>query len=219
MKSIRKILVLALVVCMAFGIASCAKSAEVQPIQSGTVEKENQYSTVEPSAATEPVQESASANNTLVVYFSATGTTKGVAEKIAKLVKAELYEIVPAEPYSDADLDYTDRKSRASIESDDPQARPAIGGEPVSFEGYSTIYLGYPIWNADAPRIISTFVESHDFEGITVIAFCTSGSSGIGNSADNIAKQAGSGNWLPGQRFDGGVSEADLQSWIDGLQQ
>lgn len=93
--------------------------------------------------------------------------------------------------------------------------RPAIANDDIESDGYSTMYIGYPIWWGDAPRIISTFVEAHNFDGITVIPFCTSGSSGIGRSGDNLASQAGSGNWLKGDRFDADVSEDEIQKWID----
>lgn len=158
-----------------------------------------------------------SGKDTLVVYFSATGTTKGVAERIANVTDADMYEIIPAEPYSDADLDWHDDKSRTTIEMNDPDCRPAIADDTVSFEGYTTIYIGYPIWWGDAPRIMSTFVEAHSFDGLTVIPFCTSGSSPIGRSGENLASQAGSGNWLKGDRLEAGISEDEISSWIDGL--
>ncbi len=169
------------------------------------------------TAATKAAQTEAPHAKTLVIVFSATGTTKGVAQKIAKLTEADLYEIIPAEPYSEADLNYNDRNSRTTIEMNDQKSRPKIGSEDISLKGYETIYIGYPIWWGDAPRIMSTFVESHDFTGMTVIPFCTSGSSGIGRSGENLEKQAGTGKWLKGARFAGSVSEDDLKKWIDGL--
>ncbi len=151
---------------------------------------------------------------TAVVVFSATGTTKGVADKIAALTCADIIEIIPAQPYSEEGLNYNDGDSRTSKEQNDPDARPVIA-EEVSLDGYSTVYLGYPIWWGQAPRILSTFAESHDFTGITVIPFCTSGSSDIGQSDDVLAELAGSGTWLQGTRFAGGVSDAELQKWIN----
>lgn len=159
-----------------------------------------------------------SGKDTLVVVFSATGTTKGVAEKIASITDADLYEIVPAEPYSDADLNWNDNNSRTTKEQNDSSSRPAIGSETISLEGYKTIYIGYPIWWGEEPRIMDTFVESYNFDGITMIPFCTSGGSGIGRSGKNLAEYAGSGNWIDGDRLQGSASEADIQSWIDGLQ-
>ncbi len=100
---------------------------------------------------------------------------------------------------------------------DDPDSRPAIADGTVVLDSYTTVYLGYPIWRGDAPRIMSTFVEGHDFEGKTVIPFCTSGGSPIGRNGDNLAAQAGSGNWLQGERLAAGISEDEIQSWIDKL--
>ena len=160
-----------------------------------------------------PVEE----RDVLVVYFSATGTTKGVAEKIADLTGGDIFEIVPAVPYSAADLNWNDRNSRTSIETDDPSCRPEIAGDPVDLEGYSTIYIGYPIWWGDIPRIMSTFAESYDFDEITMIPFCTSMSSGVGRSDKHLEEQAGSGSWLKGTRLQSNISEKDLQTWIDGL--
>ncbi len=164
-----------------------------------------------------PENTEGSGKNTIVIYFSATGTTKGVAERIADVTNADLFEIVPAEPYTSADLDWNDKNSRTTIEMNDQNARPEIADDTVSFDGYSTIYIGYPIWWGDAPRIMSTFVEAHDFDGLTVIPFCTSGGSGIGRSGSNLASLAGSGNWLDGDRLDAGISEEELGTWINGL--
>lgn len=154
----------------------------------------------------------------LVVYFSATGTTKGVAEKIAAITDADLYEILAADDYSDADLNWNDRNSRTTLEQNDRSVRPEISSDPVNLEGYSTIYIGYPIWWGEAPRIMDTFVESYDFEEITMIPFCTSASSGIGRSGKILEENAESGKWLEGRRFGGNVSEDDLRSWIKCLQ-
>ena len=153
----------------------------------------------------------------LVAYFSATGTTKGVAEKIAVITGGDLYEILAAEPYTADDLNYNDSSSRSTKEQNDKTVRPEIGSEDISLEGYTTIYLGFPIWWGEEPRILDTFVEKYSFEGITVIPFCTSASSGIGHSGPNMEALAGTGTWLEGKRFSGSVSEADLQSWIEGL--
>ena len=158
-----------------------------------------------------------SSADTIVVYFSATGTTKGVAENIANAANADIFQLIPAEPYSDADLDWHDDKSRTTIEMNDPDVRPAIANDTVELDGYTTVYIGYPIWWGDAPRIMSTFVEAHDFNGKTVIPFCTSGSSPIGRSGENLASQAGRGNWLAGGRLDAGISESEIQDWINGM--
>ena len=156
-------------------------------------------------------------SDVLVAYFSATGTTKGVAEKIASITGGDLYEILAAEPYTSDDLNYNDSGSRSTKEQNDKNVRPEIGSEEISLEGYTTVYLGFPIWWGEEPRILDTFVEKYSFEGITVIPFCTSGGSGIGRSGPNMEALAGTGSWLEGERFSGNVSEADLQSWIEGL--
>ena len=155
---------------------------------------------------------------TLVVYFSATGTTEGVAEKIAGITGADTYEIKAAQEYTDADLNWNDSSSRSTKEQNDSSARPEIGSDAVSLDGYTTIYIGYPIWWGEEPRIMDTFVESHSFDGITMIPFCTSGSSGIGRSGQNLADNAGTGTWLDGKRFGAGASEDEIRSWIEGLQ-
>lgn len=219
MKRLNKLTILIIVVCVVFGLAACGK----KETPSDGDKKVQQQDKADISEAQQDTDKSANnaevkaAGDVLVVYFSATGTTKGVAEKISAITNADIYEIIPSEPYSDKDLNYNDEKSRSSIEMNDTSSRPEIGSETISLEGISTIYVGYPIWWGDAPRIMSTFVESYDFDGITMIPFCTSGGSGIGDSGSHLKEQAGSGNWLAGQRFDGGVSEKELRSFIDGL--
>ena len=154
----------------------------------------------------------------LVVYFSATGTTKGVAEKIAGITGADTYEIKAAQEYRDADLNWNDSNSRSTKEQNDSSVRPEIGSEAVSLDGYTTIYIGYPIWWGEEPRIMDTFVESYSFDGKTMIPFCTSSSSGMGRSGQNLAENAGTGTWLDGKRFGAGASEDEIRSWIEGLQ-
>ena len=191
-----------------------AQEDMTQPETETTAEASSSETTAEPeSEASVPSAHS----DVLIAYFSATGTTKGVAEKIAAITGGDLYEIVPAEPYSDADLDWNDRSSRSTIEQNDKNVRPEIGSEDISLEGYTTVYLGFPIWWGEEPRILDTFAEKYSFEGVTVIPFCTSGGSGIGRSGPNMEALAGSGTWLEGERFSGGVSEEDLQSWIESL--
>ena len=182
------------------------------PEQAAEQETEKAAPPEEMETASEPEPENAA----LVVYFSATGTTRGIAEKIASLTGSELVEILPAQPYTTEDLNYNDHTTRATVEQNTPEARPEIAND-ISLEGYTTVYLGYPIWWGQAPRIMSTFVESHDFTGMTVIPFCTSGGSGIGRSGDDLAKLAGTGNWLKGARHSGSISENELSAWVEGL--
>ena len=155
---------------------------------------------------------------TLVAYFSATGNTKPLAEYAAAYLSADLYEIVPAQPYTDADLDYGDNDSRSTLEMGDDAARPEISGLIASIDQYDTIYLGYPIWWGEAPRIINTFLESFDLAGKTVVPFCTSASSGVGSSAKRLQELYGeSSTWLDGTRFSAGTDETAIIAWIDGL--
>ena len=154
---------------------------------------------------------------TLVAVFSASGVTKRVGEEIARVAGADFYEIVPKDIYTPADLDWMNKKSRSSVEMNNPSARPEISGKAIDMVSYDTVIVGFPIWWGVAPRIIDTFLESYDFSGKSIIPFCTSGGSGIGRSGPNMEALAGSGTWMDGERFSGSVSEADLQSWIEGL--
>ena len=189
-----------------------AEAAEQTEAQTEEAQETKQEEAAQETAA-EPASEAV-----LVAYFSATGTTKGVAERIASVTGGDLYEILAAEPYTEADLNYNDNSSRSTSEQNDKSVRPEIGSDDISLEGYTTIYLGFPIWWGEEPRILDTFVEKYNFDGITVIPFCTSGSSGIGRSGSNMEELAGSGTWLQGERFSGSVSEEELKSWIEGLQ-
>ena len=166
-------------------------------------------------AEEEPVWEANS--HILIVYFSATGTTKGVAEKLQEALNADIYEIVPEEPYTDADLNWNDRKSRTSIETDDPACRPAIAGELPDLTAYDTILIGYPIWWGDVPRIVSNFVEQVDLTDRTMAVFFTSGSSGLGNSMRHLEQQSGAGTWLEGKRFTTRTTVEDLAGWAKSL--
>lgn len=153
---------------------------------------------------------------TLVAYFSATGTTKPLAEYAADALGADLYEIVPKQPYTEADLAYY-TNGRADQEQSDPAARPAIAGDSLDMSQYQVIMVGYPIWHGQAPKIISTFLESYDFSGKTIVPFCTSHSSGIGSSDTNLHALAAGANWLPGRRFAGGTSKNAIEEWIGSL--
>lgn len=160
-------------------------------------------------------QEADVGTKTLVVYFSCTGTTELVAEYVKEILGADIYEIVPENPYTEADLAYY-TNGRADQEQNDPDVRPAISGGVENMDTYGTIILGYPIWHGQAPRIISTFLESYDFSGKTIIPFCTSHSSGIGSSADNLhALCSESVEWLDGKRFEARVSKESVQNWIE----
>ena len=212
----KRFLAILLTLLLVLGLAACGGSSEESaeestPEVATEAEAENQ--------AEEPEEESAEPEEgTLVVYFSMTGTARGIAEKIAAITGADIYEIKAAQEYTSDDLNYNDSGTRATVEQKDPAVRPEIGSDPVSLDGYTTVYIGYPIWWGEEPRIMDTFVESCNFEGKTVIPFCTSGSSSIENSGKNLAANAGSGNWLDGQRFSGSTTEDELRGWIEGLQ-
>ncbi len=173
-------------------------------------------STSQSGSASEPSGEAAG-GHVMVVYFSATGNTAGIAQSLIDGLGADSYEIIPAEPYTDADLDYGDPQSRSSIECNDPDARPAISGETPDLSGYDIILLGYPIWWGEAPRILDTFVESQDLSGKTVIPFCTSGSSGFGSSDAALKAEVPSSTWLEGHRFSAGASRDEVLEWVNGL--
>ena len=153
----------------------------------------------------------------LVAYFSATNTTEGVAELIADSLSADLYEMIPEQPYTDADLDYHDDNSRSTIEMNAPAARPAISGSVENMEQYEIVFIGYPIWWGEAPRIVSTFVKSYDFAGKTVVPFCTSGGSGVGSSASNLEALTEGAEWISGTRLNGDSSHEAIAEWINGL--
>ena len=196
-----------------------AEQTEAQPEAAQEAAQGQEQEAAQETAAEPASEEPAAAHSdVLVAYFSATGTTKGVAERIASVTGGDLYEILAAQPYTEADLNYNDNSSRSTSEQNDKSVRPEIGSDDISLEGYTTIYLGFPIWWGEEPRILDTFVEKYNFDGITVIPFCTSGSSGIGRSGSNMEELAGSGTWLQGERFSGGVSEEELKSWIEDLQ-
>src|SRR5215510_7941595 len=142
----------------------------------------------------------------LVAYFSATGNTRSVATHISNVLNATLHEIRPQVPYTTADLNWRDNSSRSSMENNNVSARPAISGSVENIGSYDIIFLGYPIWFGQSPRIISTFLESNNFSGKTIIPFCTSGSSGMGSSATNLHRLAANANWLTGNRFSGNAS-------------
>lgn len=151
---------------------------------------------------------------TAVVYFSATGNTAKVANTIAASTGGTLFEIKPDQPYTEEDLDYSNSSSRTSQEHADGALRPAYVGDIENWDSYDTIYIGYPIWWGKAPNIVYTFVENHDFSGKKVIPFCTSGSSSIGTSGEELAKAAKTGDWKEGKRFSSGVSQVDVATWV-----
>lgn len=202
--------------------AQSSVSEEKSVSESSTVEFEPESEATQPddTEETEPAPETdteSEGTKVLVVYFSATNTTEGVAEHIANGLNADIYEIVPEDPYTDADLNYNDNNSRTTIEMNDPNARPAISSSVENMEQYDVIFVGYPIWWGEAPRIVSTFMESYDFSGKTIVPFCTSGGSGIGSSASNLERLTSGATWLDGRRLNGSDSQDTVMEWVSSL--
>ena len=211
------------------GLAACGQAGtQSNPDQSQT-QQEGTSSVGEPS---DPDQSTPSASSTpgagesdeetpeggvLVAYFSATGNTEGIAQHLQSILNADLYEIVPEVPYTDEDLNYSNDSCRANQEQNDPAARPAITGTLENPEDYDVVLLGYPIWWGQAPKVIYTFLESYDFGDATIVPFCTSGSSGIGSSADGLQELTENAEWLDGQRFSSGASQDEVAQWVDSL--
>ncbi len=146
----------------------------------------------------------------LVAYFSATGTTAKAAKRLADAVHGDLFEIRPAVPYTAADLDWTDKRSRSTVEMQNPASRPEIGSHVDNMAQYDTVFVGFPIWWYVAPTIINTFLEEYDFSGKTVIPFATSGGSGMGRTLDTL-KGSCNGNLIPGRMLNGSASPEELR--------
>jgi len=155
----------------------------------------------------------------LVVYYSATGTTKGVAEKIAAYTGAALFSLEPAKPYTSADLDWTNPQSRVCREHDNPKGRRVelVSTKVPDFSSYDVVFIGAPTWWGDASWVVDEFVKNTNFAGKKVVPFSTSMSSGFGNIGKNLEKMAGTGTWLSGRRFGGSTTDAEVREWIDRL--
>ena len=154
---------------------------------------------------------------TLVAYFSASGVTRRVAEKLAAATGSDLYEFKPAEPYTRADLNWQDIRSRSSVEMNDPSSRPALADHAADVAGYDRIYLGFTIWWYTAPHIIRTFLESYDFSGKSIILFATSGDSGFGKSVEELSPSCQNATIREGRMLNGNPSEQELRQWVESL--
>ena len=152
-------------------------------------------------------------NKVLVAYFSASGNTAKLAERLAEAAGADLFEIVPEIPYTKADLNWMDKKSRSTVEMNDPEARPAISSRVADMDQYDVVFVGFPIWWYREPSIIDTFMEAYDFSGKKVIPFATSGGSGIGDSGKNMQKLAPGAKVPEGKRFSSSASVEELKKW------
>lgn len=154
----------------------------------------------------------------LVAYFSASGVTKKVAEELAKVEQADLFEIRPETPYTAADLDWKDQQSRSTLEMKDPSCRPAVTGKVENMAQYDVVFVGFPIWWTVEPRVVDTFLEAHDLTGKKIVPFCTSGGSGAGDAVKRIREIAGAAATVDeGKRLGGEISEKDLELWTAGL--
>ena len=154
----------------------------------------------------------------LVAYFSATGTTAGAAELLAKAADAELFAIRPSVPYTKADLNWMDDRSRSSLEMRDPSSRPAIAGRVENMDAYDRVYLGFPIWWYVAPTIINSFLESYDFSGKTIVLFATSGGSGFGKTVEGLKGSVSpTARIMGGRLLNGRLSESELRAWVKSL--
>ena len=230
----KMMLALLAAMCM-LGAAACGSSSTAEaPAQTQAAVQETQAQQTEQSVKTTRSEQSdaemtvpeqteeqpgtddldaSTGADTIVVYFSATGTTRGVAERIANVTNADLFELIPAEPYSDADLDWNDKNSRTTIEMNDPSCRPAIASKVDNMAQYDVVFVGFPVWWYREPSIIDTFMESYDFTGKTVVPFATSGMSPIGDAGANMQALASGAKVAAGKRFPSGVSAAELEKW------
>lgn len=218
----KKIAAVLLTCIMAIGLtAGCGASNTNQSASNNDSHSTstNQSGNEEADTNSENTTDTTGNGKTLVVYYSASGNTKDVAEKIAKITEADLFEIEPVEPYTDDDLDWTDDDSRVSREYDDESLRDVelVSTTVDNWDSYDTVYIGYPIWWGIAAWPVDNFVKENDFTGKTVIPFCTAATSGIGDSGNLLEEMTGTGDWKEGERFHGGASESDISSWIDSL--
>ena len=156
-------------------------------------------------------------NKTLVAFFSASGTTRRAAEKLAAATGSDLYEIKPAVPYTSADLDWQDKHSRSSVEMNDPASRPELADHDANLENYERIFLGFPIWWYTAPHIIRTFLESYDLTGKQLVLFATSGGSGLGRTAKDLSSSCPGAKIIEGGMLNGNPSEVELKKWAESL--
>ena len=213
----KKLMVLLLSFVLVFGLAACGQSQNSN--DSASSEASSSENTTTASTEDTSDQTEGTGSKTLVVYYSATGNTESVANTIAEETGGDLFELEPADPYTDADLDWTDDDSRVSqeYENEDQRDVELVSATVDNWDEYDTVFIGYPIWWGIAAWPVNEFVETNDFTDKTVIPFCTSSSSGLGESGELLEEMAGTGNWQEGERFSSGVSSDDVSTWISGL--
>lgn len=156
-------------------------------------------------------------NRTLVAYFSASGVTAKLAENLAEAIGADIFEIEPEVPYTKADLDWTNKKSRSSVEMSDPNSRPVVRYIRDNMQDYDTIFVGFPVWWYVAPTIINTFLESYDLSGKTIIPFATSGGSGMGKTNEKLLPSCKGARLMEGKVLNDSTSKVELSDWVDSL--
>lgn len=224
----KKLTALFLSLMLAFSLAACGNNQQAQnttePASSDSAdevstEPETTETQAVESSGTEEETPESTGGKTLVVYYSASGNTEEAANYIAGATGADLFELEPTENYSDADLDWTDKDSRVSREHDNPKERavPLVADTVENWDSYDTVFIGYPIWWGIAAWPVDGFIAANDFTGKTVIPFCTSSSSELGESGELLAEAAGTGEWLEGIRFRSGASEETVTEWVDSL--
>ena len=218
----KKLLTLSLAAVMALSLAACGgNDSSDQSANQTQEEAAPPADTAENAAAPESSGDGAAAadGNVLVVYYSASGNTETAANYIAQATGGDIFEITPAEPYTSDDLNWTDDNSRVSREHEDESLRDVelTTTEVENWDSYDTVFIGYPIWWGIAAWPVDGFVEANDFSGKTVIPFCTSSSSGLGQSGELLAQLAGTGDWQEGQRFRSSASQEDVNEWVDSL--
>lgn len=206
---------------MLLALTACNSSGwQEQPDAPSAQEPDDTIPAVQPSEAESETTVDTDGGNVLVVYFSASNHTETVAGYIADVLNADQFEIIPVDPYTSADLDWTDSDSRVSREHDDPSLRTMELTETAveDWDSYDTVFIGYPIWWGIAAWPVDNFIVAHDFTDKIVIPFCTSASSGLGESGELLAELAGTGNWLEGRRFRSGASQTEVQEWVQSLE-
>lgn len=208
----KKLYAVILAIVLIFSFTACSQNNE-KSLPSAV----NSSDAVSEAVQTESEEKSENESKILVAYFSATNTTKTVASYIADSLNCDIYEIMPEVPYTSDDLEYNNSNSRTSIEMNDKNARPAVSGSVDNMHQYDIVFIGYPIWWGDAPRIINTFLESYDFSGKTIVPFCTSGSSDISQSESNLKAVYSDAKWLDGKRFSSSTSKSEIEEWLNGL--
>lgn len=217
------VMALSLAACSGSGDGSSSQVSSAAPESSAAESSASESSSEAPSSSEVSSQAQAedtgSGSSVLVVYYSATGNTAQMAQYIADSTGGDLFEIQPVEPYTDDDLNWTDDNSRVSQEHADESLRDVelVADTVDNWDQYDTVFIGYPIWWGIAAWPVDGFVEANDFSGKTVIPFCTSSSSGLGQSGQLLADMAGTGDWQEGQRFRSSASQEDVQSWIEEL--